>query len=191
MPYALRRASGQATTNDVRHRDSVLFRGPSGSREWIFAVGERGPKGKPTELRILHGDREDRINRNEPKPAETAVKPPYKLRPPTAKVWRRLAPDLIAKKVLTAWDVDQFAVFCDAVATYIECRERLDDEGYTARGSAGGVIKSPYWQIARDAASIMTTVGSRFGLTPSDRSGIVTPDKDETPGRRDANRLLG
>lgn len=155
-------------------------------------MGERGPKGKPTELRILHGDRDDRINHAEPKPAaDKAVKPPYTLRRPAAAVWRRLAPDLIAKKVLTPWDVDQFAVFCDAVATYRECRDLLDEEGYTARGSAGGVVKNPHWQIMRDAASIMTTVGSRFGMTPADRSGIVAPESDSNTGRKDANRLLG
>lgn len=153
-------------------------------------MGERGPKGKPTELRILHGDREDRINRSEPKPDSAAVEPPYDLREPAQIIWDRLAPDLISKRILTAWDVDQFAVFCDAVATYRECREKLDEEGYTARGSAGGVIKSPYWQIARDAASIMTSVGSRFGLTPSDRSHIVAPENTDID-RKDANRLLG
>jgi P27 family predicted phage terminase small subunit len=145
---------------------------------------------KPTELRILQGDREDRINRDEPKPADGDVKPPPGARRKALAVWRRLAPDLIAKKVLTPWDVDQFYTFCDAVATYRECRDILDQEGYTARGSAGGVVKNPHWQIMRDAASIMTTVGSRFGLTPSDRSGIIAPESDDN-GKKDANRLLG
>jgi P27 family predicted phage terminase small subunit len=154
-------------------------------------MGERGPKGKPTELRILHGDRDDRINRAEPKPDAGEVKPPYRLRRPAAAVWRRLAPDLIAKKVLTPWDIDQFAVYCDAVATYRECRDLLDEEGYTARGSAGGVVKNPHWQIMRDAASIMTSVGSRFGLTPADRSHIVAPEGNDNGGKKDANRLLG
>lgn len=155
-------------------------------------MGERGPKGKPTELRILQGDREDRINRLEPKPDDsTDIKPPYRLRRPAAAIWRRLAPDLIAKRVLTAWDVDQFAVFCDAAATYREAREFLDTEGYTAQGSAGGVIKSPYWQIARDAASIMTSVGARFGLTPSDRAGLSVGGNDDGGNKKDANRLLG
>lgn len=156
---------------------------------WGVIVGERGPKGKPTELRILHGDRDDRINRAEPKPDEGEVKPPPGARRLALAVWRRLAPDLIAKKVLTPWDVDQFYTFCDAVATYRECRKILDEEGYTARGSAGGVIKNPHWQIMRDAASIMTTVGSRFGLTPADRSGIIAPESDAPKGK-DANRLL-
>jgi P27 family predicted phage terminase small subunit len=148
-----------------------------------------GPRPKPTELKLLQGIVDPRrVNEAEPKPTEGDVKPPYRLRKPAAAVWRRLAPDLIAKGVLTQWDVDQFAVYCDAVATYRECRERLETDGYTARGSAGGVIKSPYWQIARDAASIMTTVGARFGLTPSDRSSIAIDKPDTEP--RDASRLL-
>lgn len=150
-----------------------------------------GRRPEPTELKLLKGTEASRVNHAEPKPADDAIKPPYRLRRQTAAVWRRLSPDLIAKGILTAWDVDQFAVFCEATATFREAREHLDAEGYTAQGSAGGVIKSPYWQIMRDAAAMMTTVGARFGLTPSDRSSIVTPEAADTSGRKDATRLLG
>jgi P27 family predicted phage terminase small subunit len=141
---------------------------------------------------LLAGDQlknPQRINRAEPEPAAVPVEPPYPLREEAQIVWDRLAPDLIAKKVLTPWDVDHFVVFCDAVATYRECRAQLDFEGYTAQGSAGGVIKSPYWQIMRDAASIMSAVGSRYGLTPSDRTRLTMDDPDDKP--RGAERLLG
>jgi P27 family predicted phage terminase small subunit len=121
---------------------------------------------------VLHGDREDRINRSEPLPAEGAIVPPRELDEYAQSVWDRLAPDLIAKSVLTAWDVDQFATFCESASTYKTAREHLNRDGLTAVGAAGGVIKSPYWQIMRDAADIMTKVGGRFGLTPSDRSSL-------------------
>ena len=39
-------------------------------------MGKRGPKGKPTSLRVLDGDREDRINRNEPLPGQGDVVAP-------------------------------------------------------------------------------------------------------------------
>lgn len=102
-------------------------------------------------------------------------------------IWDRLTPDLIAKRVLTAWDLDQMVVFCDAVATYHECKVLMGRE-YTGRGAGGGVIKSPYWQIMRDCQSMMAQIGSRYGLTPSDRASL-TIDAGEGPSAG-AERLL-
>lgn len=76
------------------------------------------PPRKPTHLKILAGDREDRINCWEPLPAEAAIVPPVQLGEGAQKVWGRLAPDLINKGVLTAWDCDAFSIYCDAAATY-------------------------------------------------------------------------
>jgi len=61
--------------------------------------------------------------------------------------------------------------------------------GTVARGAAGGVIKSPYWQIMRDCIGVMTTVGARFGLTPSDRAQLKIGGSEESG--RGAERLLG
>lgn len=151
-------------------------------------MGKRGPAPKPTALRVLHGDREDRINRAEPLPGESAIVPPRELDQTAREVWVRLAPDLIAKGVLTSWDVDQFQVFCEAVSTYAEARRELTENGLTARGAGGGVIKSPYWQIMRDASQMMTTVGGRFGLTPSDRAALTIGGED---GREPGADLFG
>ena len=83
---------------------------------------------KPTHLALLAGDREDRINRNGPTPAAATILPPYALSENSQAVWNRLAPDLIAKNILTAWDVDMFAVFCDAVAIFYDCQEKIGSE---------------------------------------------------------------
>lgn len=136
-----------------------------------------GRVGKPTNIRVLHGDREDRINRNEPQPSQSNIAPPCPLDSDAQSVWDRLAPDLIRKQVLTPWDVDAFAMLCDAVSKYHHFQSKLDEEGYTARGSAGGVIKSPYWQMQRDCVDIITKIGGRFGLNPSDRQGITVGEE--------------
>lgn len=150
-------------------------------------MGKRGPAGKPTALRVLHGDQESRINRLEPIPTECEVRPATELSSTAAEVWNRLGPDLAAKKVLTSWDVDQFAAFCTATATFYEASRQLAENGMTAQGAAGGVIKSPYWQIMRDASAIMTQVGGRFGLTPSDRANLTMGGQENPQG---ASRLL-
>jgi P27 family predicted phage terminase small subunit len=147
-----------------------------------------GRIGKPTHLKVLEGVQESRINRDEPVPAEASLQPPVELDPAAREVWDRLAPDMIEKNVLTNWDLDQFAVFCDAVAVYRECKALMGNN-YTERGAAGGVIKSPYWQIMRDCQSIMTQIGARYGLTPSDRAGLAVGGNEPDEGAG-AERLL-
>jgi phage terminase small subunit len=91
----------------------------------------------------------------------------------------------IEKRVLTAWDVDMFTVFCDAVAIYNECRA-LMGTAYVVQGSVKDtLVKSAYWRVMRDCVATMIRVGGRFGLTPADRAGIdVSGEKPSMAGER-------
>jgi P27 family predicted phage terminase small subunit len=157
-------------------------------------MGKRGPKSRPNHLKIAEGVREDRINRDEPTPsevdAEEILEPPIELNEYAREVWDRLVPDLVDKFVMTTWDVDEFAQYCVAAGTARLMYENLQSlEDYTARGAAGGVIKSPYWQIWRDAQATMRQLAARFGLDPANRSDLKIGDTD-TP-ENGAERLLG
>ncbi|MFD7319546.1 hypothetical protein ACFV9D_00420 [Streptomyces sp. NPDC059875] len=57
-------------------------------------TGRRGPAPKPTALRVLHGDRKDRINTGEPQPDEGEITPPVWLSNGALEVWRILADEL-------------------------------------------------------------------------------------------------
>lgn len=142
---------------------------------------------KPNHLKILAGDREDRINRNEPLPSEGEIAPPVQLSEGAQRVWNRLAPDLIDKGVLSAWDTDMFCVFCKAAATFYEVSEQIGSE-YTTAGSTKNTVKNPLWQIMKEASETMRVVGAKFGLTPSDRAGLDTSENVPTYG---AERILG
>lgn len=148
-----------------------------------------GRPSKPTALKLLDGDRSDRVNTQEPKPSTSPIVPTDELGADAREVWDRLAPDLIAQRVLTAWDADAFTTYCKTVAIYREAAHQLDEHGLTARGAAGGVIKSPYWQIMRDAMDGQLRYGARFGLTPSDRASIKIGGSDDRS--KGAERLLG
>lgn len=152
-------------------------------------MGKRGPAPKPTALRVLEGGHPERINRAEPKPAEGTVKPTQELTKYAQEAWDRIAPDLEAKHVLTAWDSQALTAYCVAAATFREASEHLTAYGLTGRGAAGGEIKSPYWQIMRDSIDAMVKLGGRFGLTPSDRAQLAIGggDGDKAKG---AERLL-
>lgn len=148
------------------------------------------PPRKPTHLKVIGGTRESRINRNAPLPAETGIVPPVQLSDQAQRVWDRLAPDLIDKNVLTSWDVDMFAVYCDAVAIFYECRAALGGD-FTTKGSVKDTeVKSPLWRILRDCENTMRTIGGKFGLTPSDRAGIDVTESAAKP-TSGPERILG
>lgn len=152
-------------------------------------MGARGPKPRPTHLKVLQGEQESRINREEPMPTEGKVAVPADISDGAREVWDELAADLIDKGCLTSWDVYLFEAFCEAVATYRENRDLLREHGYTERGAAGGVIKSPYHQIMRDCLESMAKIGSRFGFTPGDRANMTIEPTDKGPGSG-AERIL-
>ncbi|WKV74234.1 phage terminase small subunit P27 family [Streptomyces sp. PCS3-D2] len=159
-------------------------------------MGRRGPAPKPTALRVLHGDRADRINKDEPQPSELGVEAPGWLSDAALEVWETLADDLTAKGVLTAWDVEAFANWCDAVARRRDAAGHVETEGavteqpvFNKNGEQTGVrlAKSP-WLMALDAADAQVQrYGARFGLTPSDRAQLKIGGQDNPAG---AERLL-
>ncbi len=147
------------------------------------------PPRRPNHLKILAGEREDRINRNEPTPTEASVAPAMPLSAGAQAIWDRLAPDLTDKGCLTPWDADAFTVFCDAAATYYETRA-LIGSSYAVQGSVKNTVVNPLWRIMRDCAEMMARIGARFGLTPSDRAGIDVSASTETP-KYGPERILG
>jgi P27 family predicted phage terminase small subunit len=161
-----------------------------------FDMGDRGPAPEPTALRVLKGGK---AHKGEPQPADGEVVPPAWLtRDGALDEWHRLAPDLIAKKVLTFWDVQAFAEYCDAVATVAEAAEALADEGYVVdrpvfdrNGKKTGTRKVPseWVQIQSRALEVSARRAARFGLTPSDRSG-VSVGGGTAGDRKDPSRLL-
>lgn len=159
-------------------------------------MGRRGPTGKPTALRVLHGDRADRINTDEPQPSELEVTPPDWLPERAVQVWEQLAEDLIGKGVLTAWDAEAYANWCDAVVRRRDAAEHVDREGavvelpvFNKNGDLTGhrMAKNP-WLLALDSADAQVQrYGARFGLTPSDRSQLKIAPATNPGG---AERLL-
>jgi P27 family predicted phage terminase small subunit len=131
-----------------------------------------GRKPRPNHLRALEGVRESRLNRDEPVPTEAAIVPPVKLMPAAQAVWNRLAPDLIAKKVLTSWDVDMFAVYCRSVALFNRAAAAVESEGASTERKYQGMVPSPAFRVMVSMQKTMTAIGSRFGLSPADRATL-------------------
>ena len=137
-----------------------------------------GRPAKPKHLKVLHGDQKCRVNSREPEPSGEVV-PPYALDGDVQAVWDRLAPDRVRKGVLTAWDVDAFALFCEAL---VICRGKVHD-AKTLMPRPG--CASPMSEF-KAAVGVLATLGGRFGWTPSDRAKLVMPEAE--PDERE--RLL-
>ena len=146
-------------------------------------MGQRGPAPKPTPLRILHGDRRDRINESEPKPTPRDRPPscPSHLKGDARKLWRRLAPELHRKQLLTDWDLQMLEAWCVqyAIARRAEAEWAQDGYAVTIRSYRGQRVKHPALQTMRDAATVMLSISKRFGFTPADRAGISMPEVGE------------
>lgn len=133
-----------------------------------------GRPAKPTKLKVLHGDRKDRINTAEPAPLG-AVTAPAHLSEAARDVWAEIAPDRIRQGVLTAWDVDAFATLCEALAML----RRADWSQAMVLAKPGQ--ESPMSKL-RQLVAISATLGGKFGWTPADRQKLIVGEARRDPG---------
>lgn len=153
-------------------------------------MGKAGPKPKPTSLRLLHGDRRDRVNVDEPVPSELPVEPPDYLDADARAVWDRLAGDLERKGILTAWDTDAFAAYCTAVVYHRRAAELVNRTNVLltqTRADRPGITRNPALQVVEHQAALLRALAHEFGLTPSARSEMRRPSR---AAPEDAERLL-
>ena len=127
-------------------------------------------------LRVLRGQAGKREAEVLARPKGEAPPPPEGLPAEAAEEWSRVVPELYARGVFDpALDRAFMVVYCTSWAVYTAALVELATNGITAAGYRGQVKKSPAHQIARDAAALMLTFGSRFGLNPLDRQRLSLP----------------
>lgn len=150
-------------------------------------MGKRGPAKTPTTLKVVRGTVPASRLQQETSAPKTAkpIEPLEYLDLDAVGIWKRLAPTLQARGVLTDWDVDAFAAFCTAVVHHRRAVKLVNDEGIAPR--VGKVrTKHPALQVVRDQAALMVTLGGRFGLTPADRAGIKLAPEEDADARGNA-----
>lgn len=152
-------------------------------------MGERGPKKRPTKLALLHGERKDRINDDEPTAPDGMPEPIEDLSPEVRAVWDYTLAQLRVMKLATPADRDLLIAYCEAVVTHRRASAFLARSNVIIQTRAGGFAKSPAVQIQRDAAMTARALGREFGLTPSARSDIHM-HAGRTGDGKDPARLL-
>ena len=141
-------------------------------------MGARGYPARPTKLRVLRGDHPERVNLNEPQPADLPVSVPPYLSEEAKRKWHELAPHLLAMGILSGADVDMLAAYCECFARWRRLAQMAaaSPPVFRRKGAAGDdetvLVKNPLWGQVRDAEAALRNMAREFGLTPSARAGL-------------------
>jgi P27 family predicted phage terminase small subunit len=136
-------------------------------------MGKRGPSPKPTQLRLLHGDRPNRINHDEPPAPSGLPECPDDATDEVRQIWDYAIKNLIVMGVATPADRDALRVYCEAVVTHRKACALLAKSPVLVPGAIKGtVLANPAVRVQRDAAAVIRAYAGEFGFTPSARSEI-------------------
>jgi len=144
-------------------------------------MGKRGPKPKPTGLRILEGNPSRRpINHTEPRPTGEPVCPPH-LCDDAQATWAQIM-DSLPPGMIASADAPLLAAYCEACATHKQATERLNKRREINDLVYRGKV-TPWIKIVADQARVMAMLSTRLGLSPADRSGLKLGDQGKESGR--------
>lgn len=138
-------------------------------------MGKRGPKPKPTALRVFEGDPGRLLAKRdgEPQPAigDSVPTPPAWLGEVGLAVWGKYAPQIHALRLLTGVDYEHFAQYCAAHDHYHAADAEVRKLGQLVP-TKGGFAGNPAVRQRRDAQQAIRQIGSDFGLSPASRVGM-------------------
>lgn len=143
---------------------------------------------RPTALKLLHGERADRINHDEPQPGEGVPDCPSG-NPLVRDVWDYTIGQLKTMRTITMADRDALAAYCEAVVQHRVCAALLAKDGLVIGGSHGGLVRHPAAAIQRECAALIRGFGADFGLSPAARSRVKVADQQPAK-EQGASRLL-
>lgn len=141
-------------------------------------MGKRGPRQRPTALKLLNGERPDRINHDEPPAPDGTPEPPYEMNDEAREVWDYTVDQLARMGILSTADRDALVCYCEAVVTHRNATRilrRAANGGLVIRNARNQTFqRNPVVAMQRDAAVLIRAFAQEFGLTPSARSEIHT-----------------
>lgn len=139
-----------------------------------------GRKPLPSNLKVLKGTaRKGRENPDEPKPNPGIPQPPAHLGRYALMEWGRIVPELQLMGLITNVDMAALAAYCQCFDRWVRAESDIDKNGMMVETTNGNIIQSPSVGIANTALTLMHRYLTEFGMTPSSRSRISAPKKDE------------
>ena len=138
----------------------------------------RGRKPRPPELKILAGERRDRINPNPPAKLDGRPDPPSYLDELGRAEWDRIVPELEAVGCLSRADGAALGLYCASHSQMVLAEREVAMRGMLVDTADGGVKPNPAVGMARNARLVCGRFLVEFGLTPSARSRVKTAAND-------------
>ena len=145
-------------------------------------MSNAGRKPKPTYLKILEDEKnKDRINQNEPKPAQPSLISPLWLTEDAKKIWNKYASILEGLQIFKQTDEFAFACLCQEAGRYVKLQKEINKKkSYVTKNIRHGDKPIPEMAMARECLKHIKSLMLEFGLTPSSRGKISIPnDGDE------------
>lgn len=133
-------------------------------------MGKRGPPKKAARLKILQGNPGEHKVEIGPEPDETVTQPP-RLEGYALELWDELAVELNRIGLLTMVDVPLFSMLCEAWGQYRAYLTLCQQAGQEVASMKGYEKHATTWY-----EKVLKMAG-RFGLSPSDRTGLKVPPK--------------
>jgi P27 family predicted phage terminase small subunit len=147
-------------------------------------MGRRGPPPKPDRLKVLAGNPGKRpLKKARAKLDGKGPSCPEWLSPEAKVEWRRLAPELVRRGLLTPLDRAAFAGYCQSYAHWQQCQRVVVREGSLYLAANGRLRERPEVGLARKYGQIVRAFAVEFGLTPNARSRLSI---DEPPAEEDS-----
>jgi P27 family predicted phage terminase small subunit len=142
-------------------------------------MAKPGRVGAPTALRLLRGDKKDRINFREPTVRDGELEAPDGISADVREIWDYTVRELVAMNCAATADRDALVCYCEAVAAHRKASAIVAKSPVLVQGLHGGMVRNPALQIQRDAAATVKGFAAEFGLTPSARANIVMDGKTQ------------
>jgi P27 family predicted phage terminase small subunit len=145
-------------------------------------MAPRGPKVKPTNLKLLAGTaRRHRLNPQEPRPEIACPEAPDHLTPFARLEWDRVVGEMVGLGMMTELDRAALAAYCQAYGRWVAAEGALArmamrdavTEGLILRTTSGNAIQNPLVGAANKAMADMVRYAAEFGFTPSARTRVT------------------
>ncbi len=144
-------------------------------------MAPRGPKPKPTRLKVLTGTaRAHRLNPAEPEIEPAVPDAPDHLSDEAHAEWVRVTDEMAQAGILSALDRGALAAYAQAYGRWVAAERALHvvaardavTAGLIIRTQSGNAIQNPLVGTANKAMADMVRYAAEFGLTPSARSRV-------------------
>jgi P27 family predicted phage terminase small subunit len=123
-------------------------------------------------------------------PINTAAPAWVANRPGALAQWAILAPEMIARKTLTLFDVNRFGRYCILMAIFLDTISKVEKFGTLTEGTAG---KSGAITVLMDLDKVIRPLEEQFGFSPVSRNKLFASEGDEglSPEEKELRALEG